>query len=71
MLESFSAELNGAESIRIDQPPANLSHTRVIVVVDDLLASIPAPCPKRYEFAALAGRLQWRGYAVPEQCGSA
>jgi hypothetical protein len=70
MLRSFSAELNGAELIWIDQPPANLSHVRVLVVVDDaaLTASLAVPA-HRYEFADLVGRLQWRGDAVKAQRG--
>lgn len=70
MLRSFSAELNGAELIWIDQPPANLSHARVLVVVDDaLLATPPALSATRYEFADLVGKLQWRGDAVNAQRG--
>ena len=33
MLHSYQAELNGSQLIWIDQPPAPLSHTRVVVVV--------------------------------------
>ncbi|MGB4115810.1 MAG: hypothetical protein WBK51_04590 [Polaromonas sp.] len=70
MLRSFSAELNGAELIWLDQPPANLSHARVLVVVDDeFLTAPPMPAAKRYEFADLAGKLQWRGDAVKAQRG--
>lgn len=70
MLRSFSAELNGAELIWLDQPPVNLSHARVLVVVDDdALASAQAPAAKRYEFADLVGKLQWRGDAVNAQRG--
>ena len=70
MLRSFSAELNGAELIWLDQPPANLSHARVLVVVDDeFLAAPQAPAAKRYEFADLVGKLQWRGDAVKAQRG--
>lgn len=35
MLRSYSAQLNGAEIIWLDQPPANLVDVRVLVVVDD------------------------------------
>ncbi len=70
MLRSFSAELNGAELIWIDQPPANLSRASVLVVVDDaLLATSLALSATRCEFADLAGRLQWRGDVVPAQRG--
>lgn len=70
MLRSFSAELNGAELIWLDQPPANLSRARVLVVVDDdALASAQAPAAKRYEFADLVGKLQWCGDAVEAQHG--
>ena len=70
MLRSFSAELNGAELIWLDQPPANLSHARVLVVVDDALSVMPqALATKRYEFADLVGKLQWRGDAVKAQRG--
>jgi hypothetical protein len=68
MLKSFSAELNGAELIWLDQPPANLSHARVLVVVDDDAPASPqAVAAKRYEFADLVGKLQWRGDAVKTQ----
>ena len=70
MLRSFSVELNGAELTWLDQPPANLSHARVLVVVDDeLLAVQPALAAKRYELSDLVGKLQWRGDAVKAQCG--
>lgn len=70
MLRSFSAELNGADLIWLDQPPANLSHARVLVVVDDELSAFPQElAAKRYEFADLVGKLQWRGDAVKVQRG--
>ena len=70
MLRSFSAELNGAELIWLDQPPANLSGARVLVVVDDdVLSAQQARTPASYELADLVGRLQWRGDAVAAQRG--
>ena len=35
MLRSYSAQLNGAKIIWLDQPPANLDDVRVLIVVDD------------------------------------
>lgn len=70
MLKSYSAELNGAELIWIDQPPFNLSHARVLVVIDDAaLSSSQSVAAHRYEFADLVGKLQWRGDAVTAQRG--
>ena len=62
MLRSYSAHLQGTELIWLDQPPADLSGARVLVVVDDAsLTGQDAPHPKRYDMTDLAGRLQWRG----------
>ena len=68
MLRSYSAELNGANLIWIDPPPANLSHAKVLVVIDEDALVAPEPVPaRRYDFADLAGKLQWRGDAVKAQ----
>lgn len=68
MLRSYSAQLNGAEIIWLDQPPTCLAGARVLVVVDDdALPSAPAPTGTRYDLTDLAGRLQWRGDAVAAQ----
>jgi hypothetical protein len=71
MLTGFSAELNGVELIWIDQPPTNLSQARVLVGFDDAgaLPDSQAVPSRRYEFADLVGKLQWRGDAVKEQRG--
>ena len=69
MLKSSSAELNGTELTWLDQPPANLSQAKVLVIVDDanFSASQQIPISERYEFADLAGKLQWRGDEVKAQ----
>ena len=68
MLRSYSAQLNGTELIWLDQPPADLSGARVLVVVDDAtLTGQQAPKAGRYDMTDLAGRLQWRGDAVAAQ----
>jgi hypothetical protein len=80
MLRSYSAKLDGSKIIWLDQPPANLVDTRVLVVVDDdavmpaqVLADTLAdamtttPIPGRYDLTDLVGRLQWRGDAVAAQ----
>jgi hypothetical protein len=68
MLRSYSAELNGTALVWLDQPPPSLTHARVVVVVEDA-AELPATPPQkaRYDFAHLAGRLQWQGDAVAAQ----
>lgn len=67
MLRSYSAQLNGAEVIWLDQPPICLPGARVLVVVDDALPLAPAPIGARYDLTDLAGSLQWRGDAVAAQ----
>ncbi len=68
MLRSYSAELNGAELIWLDRPPANLTGVRVLVVIDDDTSPTQqAPIPVRYQLTDLLGRLQWRGDAVAAQ----
>jgi len=68
MLRSYSAQLNGAELIWLDRPPAYLSGARVLVVVDDdALPLAKAPITARYDLTDLVGRLQWQGDAVAAQ----
>lgn len=68
MLRSYSAELNGSALVWLEQPPPNIKRTRVLVVVEeDADSQISASQPKRYNFAHLAGRLQWSGDAVTAQ----
>ena len=68
MLRSYSAELNGSELVWLDQPPPDIKRTRVLVVVEEEvgleMGTSKSPC---YNFARLAGRLQWNGDAVAAQ----
>jgi hypothetical protein len=68
MLRSYSAELNGSELIWLDQPPPDIKRARVLVVVEEEvgLETGTSKSP-RYNFAHLAGRLQWNGDAVAAQ----
>jgi hypothetical protein len=68
MLRSYSAELNGANLIWLDQPPVNFSHAKVLIVVNDDSPVAPVAA-NRYDFADLVGKLQWRGDAVKAQRG--
>lgn len=68
MLHSYSAELNGTQLIWLDQPPQPLIHKRVLVVMEEALDhEVTARRSSRYNFAHLAGRLQWDGDAVVAQ----
>lgn len=68
MLRSYSAELNGSALVWLDQPPPDLKRARVLVVVEEEADSqVSASQSKRYNFAHLAGRLQWSGDAVLAQ----
>ena len=68
MWRSYKAQLIGSELVWLDQPPPDVKLARVLVVLEeeaDLDAS--ASKSKRYNFANLAGRLQWNGDAVAAQ----
>lgn len=68
MLRSYSAELNGSELVWLDQPPPDLKRARVLVVVEeDADSQVSTFQSQRYNFAHLAGRLQWNGDALAAQ----
>ena len=68
MLRSYSAELNGSELVWLDQPPPDLKRARVLVVVEeDADSQVSTSRSQRYNFAHLAGRLQWNGDALAAQ----
>ena len=68
MWRSSSAQLNGSELVWLDQPPPDVKHARVLVVLEEEADSdASASKSKRYNFANLAGRLQWNGDAVAAQ----
>ena len=68
MLRSYSAELNGSELVWLDQPPPDLKRARVLVVVEeDADSQVSRSQSQRYNFAHLAGRLQWNGDALAAQ----
>ena len=68
MLRSYSAELNGSALVWLEQPPPDIKRTRVLVVVEeDADSQVNDVQTKRYNFAHLAGRLQWSGDAVAAQ----
>ena len=68
MLRSYSAELNGSELVWLDQPPPDLKRARVLVVVEeDADSQVSTSQSQRYNFAHLAGQLQWNGDALAAQ----
>jgi hypothetical protein len=52
MLHSYQAELNGSQLIWIDQPPASITHRRVLVVVEDAGQAAAANAPLADAFDA-------------------
>lgn len=68
MLRSYSAELSGSALVWLDQPPPDSKRTRVLVVMEGESAAKKGDSEsKSYNFAHLAGRLQWRGDALAAQ----
>ena len=67
MLQSYSAELNGSHLVWLDKAPLHLTRQRVVVVVEARPESDETTQDKKYQFADLAGRLQWRGDALAAQ----
>ena len=68
MLRRYSAQLNGSELVWLDQPPPDVKHAHILVVLEEEADSdASASKSKRYNFANLAGRLQWNGDAVAAQ----
>jgi hypothetical protein len=68
MLRSYSAEINGSELVWLDQPPPDIKRARVLVVVEEEVGLATGTSKsQRYNFAHLAGRLQWTGDAVAAQ----
>lgn len=69
MLRSYSAQINGAEIVWLDQVPVVPRGALVLVVVEDVVAVPESKVPRVTQFADLAGRLQWKGDAVKAQRG--
>ncbi len=68
MLRSYSAELHGSALVWLEQPPPDIKRARVLVVVEDQVDSHGGETrSKPYNFAHLAGRLQWAGDALAAQ----
>ena len=70
MVQSYRAEINGSHLVWLDVPPAQLTHRRVLVVVDEapvVALAMPEEHTPRFKFADVAGRLKWRGDAAATQ----